>query len=186
MEISKRGIDGVHEIKLAPSEDKRGFFMRVYDQDVFNKNGIDRNWVQDSHSLSNKKGVIRGLHFQYPPRAETKLVRVVTGKIYDVYLDLRASSPSFGEWGSVELSEENKKMIYIPRGFAHGFCTMSERVEIIYRIDNYYDPELASVVRWDSSTLGIPWPAEDPIISEKDKQADSFNQFVKKQGGIEV
>lgn len=186
MEIVEREIDGVHEIDLDPQEDDRGFFMRTYDQDIFNQHGIDRTWVQDSHSRSNNRGVVRGLHFQFPPRAETKLVRVIRGKIFDVYLDLRADSPTFGEWGSVEISGGDKKMLYVPRGFAHGFCTLTEDVEMIYRIDNYYDPELGGTIRWDSPALDIPWPVDDPVLSEKDAKANSFREFVAEHDGIHL
>jgi len=186
MEIIEGDLSGVHEIKLNPIEDDRGSFMRVYDQDIFNKHGIDQTWVQHSHSISNKEGVVRGLHFQHSPRVETKLVRVTRGKIFDVYVDLRAQSDTLGEWGSIELSKEDKKMIYIPRGFAHGFCTLTDNVEMIYKIDNYYDSELQGSIHWDSPELDIPWPVEKPILSDKDTNAKTFNEFISESGGIQT
>lgn len=186
MQITEHDIEDVYEIKLEPIEDGRGYFMRVYDQDIFNQHGIDCTWVQDSQSKSTQRGIVRGLHFQYPPRAETKLIRVVSGKIFDVYVDLRQGSPTFGEWGSVELSAKNNKMIHIPRGLAHGFCTLTDNVEVFYRIDNYYEPELQGRIRWDSPDLDIHWPIENPVVSHDDSEAASFSDFVEESGGIEV
>jgi dTDP-4-dehydrorhamnose 3,5-epimerase len=111
---------------------------------------------------------------------------VTRGKIFDVYVDLRAQSDTLGEWGSIELSKEDKKMIYIPRGFAHGFCTLTDNVEMIYKIDNYYDSELQGSIHWDSPELDIPWPVEKPILSDKDTNAKTFNEFISESGGIQT
>ena len=140
MIIIERKFKGVFEIQLEAHEDKRGFFMRVYDAQIFEKYKIHKKWVQENHSLSVEKGVIRGMHFQFPPHSETKLVRVTNGKIYDVFIDLRKGSSTFGQWDSIKLSADNKKMIYIPRGFAHGFCTLTKNCEVVYKVDNYYSP----------------------------------------------
>ena len=134
MLVKERKIGGVFEIQLDPHEDKRGFFMRVYDDTIFKKCGLHRNWVQENHSRSVEDGVIRGMHFQFPPYTETKLIRSISGEIYDVFIDLRKDSPTFRRWDSIKLSAENKKMIYIPRGFAHGFCTLTKNCEVVYKV----------------------------------------------------
>jgi len=186
MLIKERKLRGVFEIQLEPHEDKRGFFMRVYDDKTFRKYGIHRNWVQENHSLSVEKGVIRGMHFQFPPDTETKLVRVISGEIYDVFIDLRKGSLTFGQWDSIKLSAQNKKMIYIPRGFAHGFCTLTKNCEVVYKVDNYYASDTEGCIRWNDPDLGIDWPANNPILSEKDLKAKSFREFVKTHGRLKV
>jgi len=185
MLIKERRIKGVFEIQLDPHEDKRGFFMRVYDDTIFKKYKIHRNWVQENHSLSVEKGVIRGMHFQFSPHSETKLVRVVRGEIYDAFVDLRKDSPTFGQWDSIVFSADNKKMIYIPRGFAHGFCTLTKNCEVVYKVDNYYAPDSEGGIKWNDQDLNIDWPIKDkPIISDKDANAKSFKVFVDKYGGF--
>lgn len=186
MLIKERKLKGVFEINLEPHEDHRGFFMRVYDDAIFKKYGIHRNWVQENHSLSKEKGTIRGFHFQFPPHAETKLVRVISGEVYDVILDLRKGSATFGEWDSFRLSADNKKMIYIPRGFAHGMCTVTKNCVMLYKVDNYYAAESEGIIRWDDPDIGINWPVDNPILSEKDSRAKSFKEFVEAYGGLEV
>ena len=186
MIIIERKFKGVFEIQLEAHEDKRGFFMRVYDAQIFEKYKIHKKWVQENHSLSVEKGVIRGMHFQFPPHSETKLVRIVRGEIYDVFIDLRKDSPTFGQWDSIVLSADNKKMIYIPRGFAHGFCTLTKNCEVVYKVDNYYTTDSEDSVRWNDPDLGIDWPENKPILSEKDFKAKSFKEFVEKCGGLDV
>lgn len=186
MLIKERKLRGVFEIKLDPHEDKRGFFMRVYDTQIFEKYKIHKKWVQENHSLSVEKGVIRGMHFQLPPHSEAKLIRVINGKIYDVFIDLRKGSSTFGQWDSIKLSADNKKMIYIPRGFAHGFCTLTKNCEVVYKVDNYYAPGSEYSVRWNDPDLGIDWPENNPILSEKDFKAKSFKEFVETYGGLDV
>ena len=186
MLIKERRIKGVFEIPLDLYEDERGFFMRVYDDTIFKKYKIHKKWVQENHSLSVEKGVIRGMHFQLPPHSEAKLIRVINGKIYDVFIDLRKGSSTFGQWDSINLSAENKKMIYIPRGFAHGFCTLTENCEILYKMDNYYAPNSEGSIRWNDSDVGINWPVNNPIISEKDLKAKSFREFIERYGGLEL
>ena len=186
MLIKERRIKGIFEIQLKPYEDRRGFFMRVYDAQLFEKYKINKNWVQENQSLSVEKGVIRGMHFQLPPHSEAKLIRVINGKIYDVFIDLRKGSSTFGQWDSINLSAENKKMIYIPRGFAHGFCTLTENCEILYKMDNYYAPNSEGSIRWNDSDVGINWPVNNPIISEKDLKAKSFREFIERYGGLEL
>ncbi len=186
MIIKERRIKGVFEIQLDSHEDERGFFMRVYDDTIFKKYKIHKKWVQGNHSLSVEKDVIRGMHFQLPPYSEAKLIRVINGKIYDTFIDLRKCSPTFGQWDSINLSADNKKMIYIPRGLAHGFCTLTKNCEILYKMDNYYTPDSESSIRWDDPEVGIDWPVSNPIISEKDLKAKSFREFVDRYGGLKL
>jgi dTDP-4-dehydrorhamnose 3,5-epimerase len=184
--IKERKFKGVFEIQLDPNEDERGFFMRVYDTQLFENYKIHKKWVQENHSLSVEKGVIRGMHFQRPPHSEAKLIRVINGKIYDVFIDLRKGSPTFGQWDSIKLSAENKKMIYIPRGFAHGFCTLTKNCEILYKMDNYYAPNNEGNIKWNDSDIGINWPANKLILSEKDLKAKSFREFIERYGGLKL
>lgn len=186
MIIKERRIKGIFEIQLHPYEDERGFFMRVYDDTIFKIHKIHKKWVQENHSLSAEKGIIRGMHFQFPPHSETKLVRVVHGEIYDVFIDLRKDSTTFGQWDSIVLSADNKKMIYIPRGFAHGFCTLTKNCEILYKMDNYYAPNSEGNIKWNDPDIGINWPVNKPILSEKDLKAKSFRKFIERYGGLEL
>jgi len=186
MVIKERRFKGVFEIQLEPLQDNRGFFMRVYDEEIFKKHGIHKNWVQENHSLSIEKGIIRGMHFQFPPHMEAKLVRVIRGEIYDVFIDLRKDSLTFGQWDSIKLSADSREMIYIPRGFAHGFCTLTKNCEVIYKVDNYYAPDSEGIIRWDDPDLAIKWPLNNPILSEKDSKAKNFREFIEKHGGLEV
>jgi dTDP-4-dehydrorhamnose 3,5-epimerase len=176
--IEDKRLAGVFEIRLAPHMDERGFFMRVYDEDIFKKADLHRHWVQENHSRSEKQGIIRGLHFQFPPFAETKLVRCIRGAVFDVFVDLRKDSPSFGKWGSVELSEEKHNMVYIPRGFAHGFCTLTDESEVVYKVDSPYAPEAECGLLWNDPDLAIEWPVPQPQLSEKDAHNSTLNEFV--------
>jgi dTDP-4-dehydrorhamnose 3,5-epimerase len=180
MEIKERRIKGVFEIDLKPFTDDRGFFMRTYDSELFKKAGINCKWIQENHSCSEKKNILRGLHFQFPPYAETKLVRCIRGAVLDVFVDLRKESVSFGQWDSIELSEENKKMILIPRGFAHGFCTLTDCSEVLYKVDNCYSKESEAGIIWNDPDLNINWPVTDPILSAKDQNNMTLQEFVKK------
>ncbi len=186
MEIKERKLKGVFEISLKPITDERGFFMRTFDSKIFDEQGIDRNWVQENHSRSEKKGIIRGLHFQIPPFTETKLVRCIKGAVLDVFVDLRKGSPTFGQWDSIELSEQNKKMVLIPRGFAHGFCTLTEISEVLYKVDNFYNKESEVGLLWKDPDIQINWPIENPILSEKDKKNPTLKEFIKKYQSIDT
>lgn len=180
MIIKQRKLNGTYEITLEPRGDHRGYFMRVYDDKILAEYGIHRNWVQENQSLSAKQGVIRGLHMQMGEFAETKLVRVIRGKILDVFVDVRPDSPTFGQWDSIELSEENNKMVLVPGGFAHGFCTLSENCIVSYKVDNYYSPQNECGLMWNDKELCIEWPVEDPILSEKDQKNMTFSEFKEK------
>ena len=156
----------VIEPKVFP--DSRGFFAEVYNKAEFEKRGVNDIFVQDDYSGS-KKDVLRGLHFQKPPRATSKLVRCIEGEIFDVIVDLRKESITFGKWESVILSAENKKMIYIPKGFAHGFCVLSDGAKIMYKVSEHYFPELDAGIGWNDPALNITWPLKEPIMSDKDR-----------------
>jgi len=184
MIIEKGKILGVYLITLNPVSDDRGFFMRTFENKIFEKYGLNKNWVQENHSRTNKKGTIRGLHFQFPPYAETKLVRCIRGAVLDVFVDLRKKSATFGRWDSVELNEDNKKMVFIPRGFAHGFCTLTDNSEVLYKVDNYYTPEHEGGILWNDPDLDIDWRITDMQLSVKDAQNMIFQNFVKKYNGL--
>ena len=186
MEIKKLKFKGVFEITLSPINDSRGFFMRTYDTEIFTKNNLHKDWIQENHSRSEQKGIIRGLHFQIPPFAEAKLVRCIRGAVLDVYLDLRDGSETFGKCGNILLNEDNKKMILIPRGFAHGFCTLTDISEIIYKVDNYYSRQHEHGIVWNDKNLSIKWPVESPILSEKDRVNMSMVEFTEQYGGLVV
>lgn len=187
MTIKESKLEGVFEIQLEAKEDFRGFFMRTYDDKIFEKYGINQNWVQEYHNLSLKKGTIRGLHFQLPPHTETKLVRVLQGKVLDVFIDLRKDSPTFGEWESAIISAENKKMIYIPRGFAHGLCSLSDNSMVLCKMDNYYEPNSEYQIKWNDPDLNIDWQLDgSPIVSPKDSVAKSFKEFIATHGAISL
>lgn len=186
MKIKEKKLKGVFEITLEPHRDDRGFFMRVYGKKIFEEYGINRDWVQENHSRSTKKGIIRGLHFQLPPYTETKLIRTVRGAVFDVFVDLRKDSPTFGKWDSMELSEENKKCVLIPRGFAHGFCNLTDISDVLYKHDNFYSPEYESGILWSDYQLNIPWPVKKPILSRRDQEFMTFNEFIQRHGGLDI
>ncbi|WP_457569109.1 dTDP-4-dehydrorhamnose 3,5-epimerase [Desulfurobacterium sp.] len=171
-EFLKTELPDVVLIKPRVFGDNRGFFMETYKKSDFVKAGIDVEFVQDNHSKS-IKGVLRGLHYQAKPRMQGKLVRCIKGRIFDVAVDIRKGSPTFGKWVGFELSEENKFMLWIPEGFAHGFLTLSEEAEIVYKVSgSEYSPEHDRNIRWDDPDIGIKWPIQgNPILSEKDKNA---------------
>ena len=157
--------------------DERGFFFESFSQKFFEEaTGLKRTFVQDNHSKS-VKGVLRGLHYQLPPMAQGKLVRVVQGEVFDVAVDIRKSSPTFGQWVGVHLSAENKRQLWVPEGFAHGFLTLSETAEFLYKTTNYYSPTHEGSIIWNDSTLNIEWPeAGDIQVSGKDQVAPVFTQ----------
>ena len=155
--------------------DERGFFYESFNQQKFAElTGLERQFVQDNHSRS-QKGVLRGLHYQLPPKAQGKLVRVVQGEVFDVAVDIRKSSPTFGQWVGATLSEENKQQLWIPEGFAHGFVTLSDTAEFLYKTTDYYAPEYERSIAWDDPAIGIDWPFKSaPALSAKDQNAQSL------------
>ena len=168
MQISKTAIDGVLILEPKLFSDNRGWFMETYVDKRLREKGINIKFVQDNHSLSLQKRILRGLHFQVEPKAQTKLVRCTRGSILDVAVDLRKGSPTFQKWVSVELSAENKKQLLIPKGFAHGFLTLTDDAEVQYKVDEYYSPECDRTLKFNDPALGINWGIENPIMSEKD------------------
>jgi dTDP-4-dehydrorhamnose 3,5-epimerase len=166
--IPVEGISGPIVIKPRVFGDTRGFFMESWREDDFLNNGIREQFVQDNHSKSSK-GVLRGLHFQKEPQAQGKLVRVITGSVWDVAVDIRQGSPTRGRWFGLELNEENRTMFYIPPGFAHGFVTLKDNTHFVYKCTCYYSPEKDAGIRWDDPDLSITWPLANPQLSEKDR-----------------
>ena len=158
-----------YTIELEPTVDERGFFARTWCAQEFKSRGLNPNLAQCSVSFNRQKGTLRGLHYQNEPYPEAKLVRCCSGSIYDVILDLRPTSPSYREWFAVELTAANRKMVYVPQGFAHGFQTLADETEVFYQISESYRPELAGGVRWDDPQFAIKWPVREPIISERDR-----------------
>lgn len=163
-------LEGVYILQPVPHEDNRGFFMESYNSQKLAELGIHHQFVQDNHSLSLDAGVLRGLHYQLNPKAQTKLVRVVAGVIYDVVVDIRKSSLTFGQWVGVILSSTNKRQLLVPRGFAHGFCTLAPNTEVLYKVDEYYSAEQDRGILWSDPALQIDWPVFTPILSDKDRQ----------------
>ncbi|HBU12678.1 MAG TPA: dTDP-4-dehydrorhamnose 3,5-epimerase [Clostridiales bacterium] len=164
-------IDGLMIVKPDVHGDSRGWFMESYSKPKFKELGIDCDFVQDNHSYSAKKGVLRGLHFQLAPMGQCKLIRCTRGAIRDVAADLRPGSPTYREWVSVELSAENKAMFFIPVGFAHGFVTLTDDVEIQYKVDTIYSPAHDRSIRYNDPDIGVDWGIEDPVLSDKDRNA---------------
>lgn len=175
MKITKTKLDGVIIIEPDVFGDNRGFFMESWNKKKMEEAGLYYDFVQDNHSKSTVKGTLRGIHFQKGEKAQAKLVRCVKGAVLDVAVDLRQSSPTFKQWVGVELSEKNKKQLLIPRGFGHGFVTLTNDVEFLYKADNYYAPEADAGIRWNDPEICVEWGVENPILSEKDKK----NPFLK-------
>jgi dTDP-4-dehydrorhamnose 3,5-epimerase len=178
LEIKPLKLEGTFEITLKRLGDARGYFMEVYNSELFANRGLQTNWVQENQSLSTRIHTLRGLHFQMPPFAQAKLVRVVQGEILDIFVDLRKNSPTCGRWDSIRLSEENCKAVYIPQGFAHGFCTLTKNVVVQYKVDNIYAPEFDMGIRWNDPDIGIQWNVENPFLSEKDSNLPLYKDFV--------
>ncbi len=169
MIFSPTDLDGVYIVELQPFVDSRGWFARTYCKNEFTQIGHKGEWVQLNHSFTNKTGTIRGMHFQLPPYKETKLVRCIAGAVFDVVVDLRKGSNSFLKWTSILLSAENRKMIYIPEGFAHGFQTLQDNCELLYHHTAAYMPGWEGGIRYDDPFVGINWPLEVSEISERDQ-----------------
>ncbi|PWI56771.1 dTDP-4-dehydrorhamnose 3,5-epimerase [Sulfoacidibacillus thermotolerans] len=150
--------------------DARGFFMESFKAQDFVEWGLQVQFVQDNHSLSQAPGTLRGLHYQLAPKAQTKLVRVLTGAIYDVVVDLRKASPTFGQWAGFLLSAHNFRQLLVPKGFAHGFCTLVPNTEVFYKVDESYSPAHDRGILWNDPDVGIEWPVSQPILSEKDQR----------------
>ena len=176
MEIIKTSIEGLLIIKPDVFKDDRGYFFETYNKERLAKEGIAIDFVQDNESKS-AKGVLRGLHFQKPPYAQGKLVRVIKGAVMDVAVDLRKDSPTYGKWESVVLTEENKLQFWIPEGFAHGFVTLEDDTIFAYKCTNVYNKESEGSLLWNDPDINIEWNIENPILSEKDKVSPLFKNF---------
>ncbi|MCC4309517.1 dTDP-4-dehydrorhamnose 3,5-epimerase [Alcanivorax marinus] len=176
MEVTETRIPDVKLIKPKLFGDERGFFMETWNARAFAKAGIDASFVQDNHSRS-VRHTLRGLHYQLPPHAQGKLVRVTRGEVFDVAVDIRKGSPTFGQWVGEVLSEENQSQLWVPPGFAHGFYVMSDSADFQYKCTEFYAPGHERCIRWDASELNIDWPILDnrePLVSEKDRNASNF------------
>jgi dTDP-4-dehydrorhamnose 3,5-epimerase len=182
MNVIKTHLEDVLVVEPTVFGDHRGWFMETYSDAKFLEAGINLNFVQDNHSFSAAKGTLRGLHYQLNPKAQTKLVRCTKGAIFDVVVDIRKSSPTFGKWFGIELTAENKKQLLVPKGFAHAFMTLTDDVEVQYKVDELYSPENDRGIIWNDPEINIEWPIDiTPILSEKDQKApqlkDAKNNF---------
>lgn len=176
MKFEETPLPGAYVIDLEKRGDERGFFARVFCENEFNELGLSTNFVQVNNSLSADRGTLRGMHYQLAPKAETKLVRCIRGSLYDVILDLREDSPTFGKSFGAELSAENRRMMYVPKGFAHGFITLSDDAEAFYFVDEFYAPQNERGVRWNDPAFKIDWPIEPVVLSEKDQNHPDFDR----------
>ncbi|GAS84708.1 dTDP-4-dehydrorhamnose 3,5-epimerase [Paenibacillus amylolyticus] len=170
MKVTALKLEGAKILEPKVHGDHRGFFMESYNDQIMKDNGVNYSFIQDNQSLSVETGVIRGLHYQLNPKAQTKLIRVLSGAIYDVIVDVRKSSPTFGQWVGVILSEHNQRQLLVPKGFAHGFCTLVPNTQVLYKVDEYYSPENDRGILWNDPSLGIDWPTSNPILSDKDQR----------------
>lgn len=175
MIFKKTSLKGVFVIEPEMIKDERGFFARIFCQNEFAAQGVDFKTVQCSISYNKHKGTLRGMHYQVAPKAESKIVRCTKGAIYDVAIDMRHSSPTYRQWTAVELTQDNRRMIHIPKGFAHGFQTLEDDSEVIYRMDEVYAPEYARGARWDDPAFKIKWPLKVKVISERDANYPLIN-----------
>lgn len=178
MEVIDLKFKGAYLIKPDVFKDSRGFFLESYNKKNLSMHGIDIDFIQDNHSKSLPIGTIRGLHFQREPFSQTKLVRVTKGSIYDVIVDLRPESETFCQWDGYHLSSDNFNMLLVPKRFAHGFCTLENNTEVMYKVDNYYSKEHDSGIIWNDSTLKINWLINEPILSNKDKKHPTLKSWL--------
>lgn len=169
MKFAAAKLSGAFVIEIEPIEDERGFFARTFCVQEFKAHGLNFEIIQSSISHNAKKGTIRGMHYQVSPHEESKLIRCTRGAIHDVFVDIRRQSPTYRQWESVTLTAENRKMLYLPPGFAHGFQSLEDDTEVSYQISNIFVPEAARGLRWDDPALGIAWPLPVSVISERDR-----------------
>jgi len=177
LEVIETGFAGLFVVKPVVHKDHRGFFTESFNRRAYKERGMDCEFVQDNHARSNRAGVLRGFHFQTPPSAQTKLVRVTRGAVLDVVVDLRKGSPTYGRWHAVELSAENFLQLFIPKGFAHAYLTMAENTEFQYKVDAYYDPQRDKGLLWNDPDIGVKWPPVTPVLSEKDRSLPRLRDF---------
>lgn len=177
MQIEPTKLHDVLIVTPRVFQDARGFFFESYNQETWRANGIDTVFVQDNHSRSTR-GTLRGLHFQLPPVEQVKLLRCTQGTIWDVAVDIRVGSPTFGQWVGVELSADNFRQLYIPAGFAHGFCVLSDKAEVLYKTSAVYSKPHEQGIAWDDPQLGIIWPVAEPLLSDRDRCAPSLANYL--------
>ena len=179
MKVTECRLAGVKIIEPQVFQDNRGFFLESYNRSNYSKYGIDQDFVQDNHSKS-VKNTLRGLHYQINP-GQDKIVRVIVGEVFDVVVDIRRNSPTYGQWDGFVLSAENKLMIYVPKGFAHGFCVLSDTAEFVYKCSEYWSPKDERGIIWNDPDINVQWPVADPVLSAKDlknlplKELEPFN-----------
>jgi len=176
MIFNKLDLNDAFTIELDLNEDERGFFSRFYCKKEFQELGIENNVVQINTSLSKYKGTLRGIHYQLEPKAESKIVRCIKGSIWDLILDVRPNSSTFGKWFGTELNQNNRKMMYVPKGFGHAFISLEDNSEILYLVSEYYSPENERGIRWDDTRFEIDWPIKPIIISDKDRIYPDYNE----------
>lgn len=174
MIFTETKLAGAFVIEVEKIEDERGFFARTFDREEFASHGLNPNLAQCNVSFNKKKGTLRGMHFQAAPHEEAKLVRCTRGAMYDAIIDLRPESPTFRQWTSAELTAENRRMLYIPEGFAHGFQTLEDDTEVFYQMSEFFHPESGRGVRFDDPSFGVEWPPGEKVISEKDRKYPDF------------
>jgi dTDP-4-dehydrorhamnose 3,5-epimerase len=168
------GFEGAYVIEPDLKKDFRGYFARTFCSEIFSGKGLRKDMVQSNTSWSEKRYTLRGMHYQKGAAAEAKLIRCIRGKILDVIIDIRPGSDTFGKHLKVELSDDNKRMLYVPEGFAHGYLTMEDNTEVFYQVSNYYDPVNEAGIRWNDPFFGVEWPVQSPVISEKDSNHPNF------------
>ena len=174
MIFTELALKGVYLIEPDRREDERGFFARTFCAEEFSAHGLSPTVVQCNISFNRHRGTLRGLHFQAPPHSEARLVRCTRGNIYDVIVDLRPDSRTFKQWDAIELTADNRRMLYVPEGVAHGFQTLADDTEVLYQMSEFYHPECARGIRWDDPAFEIKWPVANPIISDKDRSVMDF------------
>ena len=177
MNIRPLKFEGCFEIELSQRRDTRGYFGRVFDAEIFAAHGLPASFAQENESFTRAKDTLRGLHFQRPPFAETKFVRCLAGAVYDAFVDLRSGSPTYGQWDGHVLTAEQPRWLVIPKGFAHGFCTLTDDTLFAYKVDQRHAPEAEMGLPWNDPAYGIAWPARAPLLSERDQNHARFSQF---------
>ena len=178
MKFEPTNLNGNFLINLEKKEDDRGFFARYFCEKEFLQKGLNIRWVQINNSLSKDEGTLRGLHYQREPNSEVKLIRCLKGKIWDVVVDLREGSETFGKWFGAELSEYNRTMMYVPKGFAHGFISLEPNSEVLYLVSDFYDPSLEDTLIWNDTKVQINWPIEPKVISDKDLKGSNLEMII--------
>lgn len=179
MKFSKTSLEGLWLIDLELREDERGFLARTFCENEFSAHGLSTRWPQCNLTLTKNRGMIRGMHFQVEPKPEIKLVRCAAGAIFDVAVDVRPNSPTFGKWEGFELTGQNRRMLYIPGGFAHGFQCLADNSEVFYQMSEFYATDLARGLRWNDPTVAIKWPLNNPTLSDRDRNLPLLAEAIK-------